>query len=103
MKPHIQDKLNEVAGGLDLSSIMSPAIEEPTLGEIAGTSEPTIDMPEIGVQTIYEEIAPKLSVLSSDEMLELISMALSDRFASIGEAPVIIEEEIWLEALPPVV
>lgn len=103
MNEKVRNKLSEVAGGLDLSSIMPPVGEEPTLGEIAGISEPMIGMPEIGVQTVYEEIAPKLSVLSSDEMLELISMALNDRFSSIAEEPMMLEQEMWLEALPPVV
>lgn len=101
MNEKVRNKLSEVAGGLDLSSIMPPVGEEPTLGEIAGIGEPMVDMPEIGVQTVYEEIAPKLSVLSSDEMLELINMVLSDRFASISQEPIIEEEILW-EALPPV-
>lgn len=104
MKPHIQDKLNEVAWGLDLSSIMSPSMEEPTLGEIAWQQAPlpSVDMPVIGVSTLYEEISPKLSVLSSDEMLELIGMVLNDRTSSIGAEPIIEQEMLW-EALPPVV
>ena len=71
MNPKVKSKLEEMAlpAGIDLS-VLSLDSELP---------EDAVEMPEISVDTLYDDFKDRVAILTSDEVLDLMHRLLMDR------------------------
>ena len=77
MNPKVKSKLEEMAlpAGIDLS-VLSLDEELP---------EDVVEMPDISVDTLYDDFKDRVAILTSDEVLDLMHRLLMDRYQPIED------------------